>query len=68
MCDMCIEHGEGKKWYLQAKNFTEELYHEAYNKGLTTFAENCEADEPSNWGLIGMLVEADPSKKFFPDL
>jgi Pyruvate/2-oxoacid:ferredoxin oxidoreductase delta subunit len=68
MCEMCIEHGEGKKWYLQAKNFTEELYHDAFNKGLTTFAEGCEADEPSNWGLIGMLVEADPSKSFFPDM
>jgi ferredoxin len=68
MCDMCIEHGEGKKWYLQAKNFTRELYQESLSKGLTTFTERSEADEPNNWGLIGMLLDADPSKKFFPDM
>ena len=25
MCDFCIKHGEGKKWYLQAKNYGEDL-------------------------------------------
>ena len=25
MCDFCIQHGEGKKWYLQAKNYSLEL-------------------------------------------
>ncbi len=25
MCDFCIRHGEGKKWYLQTKNYAEDL-------------------------------------------
>ena len=25
MCEFCMKHGEGKKWYLQAKNYSEDL-------------------------------------------
>ena len=28
MCEFCTEHGEGKKWYLQMKNYSKELEHE----------------------------------------
>lgn len=28
MCEFCTEHGEGKKWYLQMKNYAKELLHE----------------------------------------
>ena len=28
MCEFCTEHGEGKKWYLQMKNYAEELLYE----------------------------------------
>jgi ferredoxin len=27
MCEFCIQHGEGKQWYLQMKNFSRELLH-----------------------------------------
>ncbi|MDH5684164.1 MAG: 4Fe-4S binding protein [candidate division WOR-3 bacterium] len=27
MCEFCTKHGEGKKWYLQMKNYSEELLH-----------------------------------------
>jgi len=27
VCDFCHEHGEGKKWYLQMKNYSRELLH-----------------------------------------
>ncbi len=27
MCQFCTEHGEGKKWYLQMKNYADELLH-----------------------------------------
>ena len=27
MCEFCTEHGEGKKWYLQMKNYSNELLH-----------------------------------------
>jgi ferredoxin len=26
MCEFCDKHGEGKKWYLQAKNYSQDLY------------------------------------------
>ena len=28
MCQFCTEHGEGKKWYLQMKNYSDELLHQ----------------------------------------
>lgn len=27
MCEFCTEHGEGKKWYLEMKNYADELLH-----------------------------------------
>lgn len=37
MCQFCTKHGEGKKWYLQAKNYAEELWH---LKGRRKYADN----------------------------
>ena len=28
MCEFCTEHGEGRKWYLEMKNYAEDLLHE----------------------------------------
>lgn len=28
MCELCTKHGEGKKWYLQAKNYADDLWHD----------------------------------------
>jgi NAD-dependent dihydropyrimidine dehydrogenase PreA subunit len=28
MCEFCIQHGEGKKWYFAMKNYSDELLHE----------------------------------------
>src|SRR4030042_4554897 len=27
MCEFCTQHGEGKQWYLQMKNYSNELLH-----------------------------------------
>lgn len=27
MCEFCMQHGEGKQWYLQMKNYSKELLH-----------------------------------------
>ena len=27
MCEFCIQHGEGRQWYLQMKNYSNELLH-----------------------------------------
>ena len=29
MCEFCLQHGEGQKWYLQAKNYSEDLLNDA---------------------------------------
>ncbi len=34
MCQFCAKHGDGKKWYLQAKNYNDELVSEAHRKKL----------------------------------
>lgn len=45
MCEFCTEHGEGKKWYLQMKNYSDELLFEELSStqkdaaGVTTRIE-----------------------------
>lgn len=45
MCEFCTQHGEGKKWYLQMKNYADELLHEELSStqkeivGITTRIE-----------------------------
>lgn len=45
MCEFCTKHGEGRKWYLEAKNYSDELLHapltseEREASGATTRAE-----------------------------
>jgi ferredoxin len=29
VCEFCVQHGEGKKWYLQAKNYSADLLNDA---------------------------------------
>jgi Pyruvate/2-oxoacid:ferredoxin oxidoreductase delta subunit len=31
MCEFCMQHGEGKQWYLQMKNYSQELFHSPLN-------------------------------------
>jgi len=28
MCEFCVRHGDGKRWYLNAANYAEELLHD----------------------------------------
>jgi Pyruvate/2-oxoacid:ferredoxin oxidoreductase delta subunit len=39
MCEFCHEHGEGKKWYLQAKNYSQELINQE-RKNIYTSVNN----------------------------
>ena len=34
MCKYCHEHGEGKKWYLQSKNYAQDLESDLKRRGL----------------------------------
>lgn len=45
MCEFCHQHGEGKKWYLLMKNYSEEMFHqkksdEFMRKFFREFTEN----------------------------
>jgi ferredoxin len=37
MCEFCHKHGEGEKWYLQAKNYSDDLLHDMKRR---SFVEN----------------------------
>ena len=34
MCEFCIKHGEGKRWYLQAKNYSEDMLSDTRRRKL----------------------------------
>ncbi len=34
MCEFCLKHGEGKKWYLQAKNYSDDLMSDARRRNM----------------------------------
>jgi len=36
MCEFCVKHGEGKKWYLQVKNYSEDLWNDIKRKKIAS--------------------------------
>lgn len=69
MCEFCIQHGEGKKWYLQAKNYSEELFNEERKRYMAEFYEKFEETFVNVAGELDKLL-ADPAaaKAMFPSL
>jgi NAD-dependent dihydropyrimidine dehydrogenase PreA subunit len=61
MCQFCVEHGEGKKWYLQAKNYSAELINEERKRFMADFFENIERMVRDEIGALDKLMAADPS-------
>ncbi|MDD5680149.1 MAG: 4Fe-4S ferredoxin [Candidatus Omnitrophica bacterium] len=35
MCEFCVKHGEGKKWYLNAKNYSDDLLNDIRRRKIT---------------------------------
>jgi ferredoxin len=70
MCQFCIEHGEGKKWYLQAKNYSQELINEERKRFMADFFENVEQMVRDRIGGLDKLLAANPSAagSAFPQL
>ena len=68
MCEFCIEHGEGKKWYLQAKNYSEELWNEERRRFVADFFEKFEENVVTTFGALDKLMVSDPdaAKAMFP--
>lgn len=44
MCEFCVQHGEGKKWYLQTKNFAEELLNDVAKQYIINMFGKLEED------------------------
>ncbi len=34
MCEFCLKHGEGKKWYLEARNYSDDLAHDVNRRQI----------------------------------
>jgi Pyruvate/2-oxoacid:ferredoxin oxidoreductase delta subunit len=50
MCEFCHRHGEGKKWYLAADNYAEELFTEASRQSVRDVLGNLSAAPPTASG------------------
>ena len=70
MCEFCVQHGEGKKWYLQAKNYSEELWNEERKHFMSDYFEKWEENMVNSVSEIDKLLAADPAtaKAAFPSL
>ena len=70
MCEFCIQHGEGKRWYLQAKNYSEELLNEERKRYILDFLENEEKGVVGSLGPLDRLIAADPAaaRAMFPSI
>jgi ferredoxin len=53
MCEFCAEHGEGKEWYLAAKNYSKELLTQKRREHISQFFRDFEA------GTAGALATLD---------
>ena len=60
MCEFCKEHGEGKKWYLQAKNYSRELWNEERKRFMVDMFEKFEETRVKNFGALDKLMVSDP--------
>ena len=63
MCELCVQHGEGQKWYQNTKNYVMELLNEERKKILTDLFQSPEERVAS--GLAGMdkAIGNDPAAK-----
>ncbi len=70
MCEFCTQHGEGKKWYLQAKNYSEELLNEERKRFMTDFFEKVDKGVVESLGPLDKLIAADPAaaRAMFPSI
>lgn len=63
MCEFCIQHGEGKKWYLQARNYSREMLNLKRLKYMYDFGQHAES-----WGVdwasgLDQVIATNPATK-----
>jgi ferredoxin len=62
MCEFCVQHGEGKKWYLQAKHYSQEMVSDERRSMIETFGSDYEKLMADGVGKISRAVAEDPAK------
>ena len=63
MCEFCTEHGEGKKWYLLLKNFSDEMLHQELSSIQKDLVGTSTRAEWRKEGMEGLLRKADAVSK-----
>ena len=58
MCEFCTKHGEGEKWYLQMKNYSDILLHEELSSTQKEFSEINSRIEFIEDGLLNFVKPA----------
>jgi len=61
MCEFCLKHGEGKKWYLQAKNYSDDLLSDVRRR---KYIENFFTDIDSHKKGLGRLEKLQKAPSF----
>jgi len=62
MCRFCVQHGDGKTWYLEAKNYIADLESDVARRDyMIGFARNFKTTRPAAL-LVGAILDALPSK------
>lgn len=75
MCEFCIKHGEGKKWYLNVKNYSQDLvndinrreYIKGFFYGIDRSYKKCFnliKSSPLNMPIIGPSLKAILKRRF----
>jgi len=59
MCEFCSQHGEGKKWYLEAKNYDRELFSEERRRGMVNNIERWEEVHIKGASELDKLIASD---------
>jgi ferredoxin len=61
MCEFCLKHGEGKKWYLQASNYSEDLLSDVRRR---KFIEDFFSDTDSIASDVKRLEKLEKAPRF----
>jgi len=62
MCEFCMEHGEGKKWYLEAKNYGLDLLGDVKRRGF--FQKYLQGPLPSGSDLNRQMEKLNKAPSF----
>jgi len=50
MCQFCVQHGDGEKWYLQARNYAADLSSDLHRRGyMLDFIRDFDAHRAQRW-------------------